>query len=376
MDKKNMVKKSSRRSALPLSRECLKRLSPYLPGFSLEEAQRLGKSRLSPVKLASNENPLGTSPLAKAAVEKTLAQIYLYPESGAPLLRQKIARKCGLTPHNVFLGNGSDEVVYLLAEAYFERSAEVLVAEPTFSTYRHVSILAGADVKTVPLKDQTVDLEAMLKAVTKKTKMIFLCNPNNPTGTFFTDKQLRLFLNKLPRGILVVLDEAYSEYADSPYFPDGLKYVREGFPVIILRTFSKIYGLAGLRVGYGIAPAPVIAAMESVRLPFNVNRLGQAAALAALGDDKHLRRSRQNNLVGKRFLYRQLKKMGLAYTPTQANFIMIHLGKPAQPIFGKMLEEGVIIRPLDSFGLSDFIRITIGTPSQNQRLIKALKKVI
>lgn len=370
-----MVTRIKKRS-LPAPRRCLRELSPYIPGFSLEEAQRLGRSKLAPVKLASNENCLGTSPLAKAALEKSLGQVYLYPESGAPLLKQKIARKLKLAADNVFLGNGSDEVLYVLAEAYFEKNAEVLVAQPTFSTYRHVSVLAGAAVKGVPLKEQTVDLEAVLKAVTGQTKMVFLCNPNNPTGTYFSDKQLRLFLKRLPRGILVVLDEAYGEYVDSPYFPDSLKCVRDGWPVVVLRTFSKIYGLAGLRVGYALAPKPVIAAMESVRLPFNVNRLGQAAALAALDDDKHLRRSRQNNLIGKKFLYRQLKKLGLDYLPTQANFIMIHLAKPAKPVFGRLLEEGVIIRPLDSFGLSDYVRITIGTPSQNQRLVKALKKII
>lgn len=366
----------AKKHSLPAPRRCLKDLSPYIPGFSLEEAQRLGQSKLAPVKLASNENCLGTSPLAKVALGKSFGQVYLYPESGAPLLKQKISRKLGLSPDNVLLGNGSDEVLYLLAEAYFEKNAEVLVAQPTFSTYRHVSVLAGASVKGVPLRDQTVDLEAVLKAVTRKTKMVFLCNPNNPTGTYFTDKQLRLFLNRLPRGVLVVLDEAYREYADSPYFPDSLRYVRDGWPVVILRTFSKIYGLAGLRVGYALASKPVIAAMESVRLPFNVNRLGQAAALAALDDDKHLRRSRQNNQAGKKYLYRQLKRMGLEYIPTQANFIMIHLAKPAKPVFGRLLEEGVIIRPLDSFGLPNYVRITIGTPSQNQRLVRALKNII
>lgn len=373
---RNRKSRLDREMLFPRPRKCLENLSPYLPGFSLEEAQRAGKSRLAPVKLASNENPLGTSPLAKAAIERALNQVYLYPESGASLLRRKIAGLLGLKADNVFLGNGSDEVVYLLAEAYFDERAEVLVAEPTFSTYRHVSVLAGATVRAVPLKNHTVDLEEMLKAITAKTRMIFICNPNNPTGTIITDRQFRDFLGRLPRGILVALDEAYGEYADSPNYPDSLKYIRAGRPVIVLRTFSKIYGLAGLRVGYALAPAPVIAAMESVRLPFNVNRLGQAAALAALNDEKHIRLSRQNNTVGKKFLYRQFKKLNLEYVPTQSNFIMLRSPKPARQIFHSLLEEGVIVRPLDFFGLPDFIRITVGTPSQNQRAVRALKNLL
>jgi histidinol-phosphate aminotransferase len=350
-------------------------IKPYIPGKPAEEVER--ELRISGViKLASNENPLGPSPKALEAVLKYSKDISLYPDQQCYELNRLIAEKLNMPPENIAVGNGSDELMLLAALAYISAGDEVIISLNTFSTYEMVSRLMDAAIIRVNLKNFTYDLSAMANAAGPKTKLIFICNPNNPTGTMNAKKEMDEFISKVPQGAVIVIDEAYADYVESPDFPDSLKYVKEKKNVIVLRTFSKIFGIAGLRVGYAVSRPEIIKFLNLVRLPFSVNRLGQIAAIAALSDTGHIEKSRKNNAEGKTFLYNELDKLGLSYLKTEANFIYIDLKSDADEFFMDMMRRGVIIRPLSSFGMPGSIRVTIGTPEQNKKFISALSEIV
>jgi len=301
----------------------------------------------------------------------------MYPDGSCYHLKGAIAEKLGVAAENILVGNGSDEIIKLLSEAYLYPGDEIIIPNPSFAEYEFGAKVMGARCIFSPLKDFRIDLFDMLKKLTSKTKMIYVCNPNNPTGTIVYREEVDRFLNKVPAHLLVVFDEAYYEYVSDSRYPQTVDYVLEGRPnVVVLRTFSKIYGLAGLRVGYAVGPSSIIAHVNRVREPFNVNMLAQAAAAAALGDEDHIKRSLGVNSEGKNYLYKEFEKMGIRYWPTEANFIWADLGKNIKEVFHEMLKRGVIIRTGDIFGYDTFARITIGTPEQNKRLIKVLGEVL
>lgn len=360
----------------PQPRPAIALIEPYEPGKPIEEVRReLGLSDI--IKLASNENPLGPSPRAVAAVRDALEKLHIYPDGAARALREALSHRLGLPVEQLLVGNGSDGIIKLLAEAYLEPGDEIVCAHPTFSQYAFAARLMGAREVLVPLKDMRHDLEAMAAAIGPRTKAVFICNPNNPTGTTVTEAEFAAFMAKVPRHVLVVLDEAYQEYVENPDTVQGRRWVDDqGHNVLVLRTFSKIYGLAALRVGYCMGPAPVIAALKRVQEPFQTNALAQMAALAALSDEEHVSESRRVNQEGKRYFYRRLEELGLKYVPTEANFILIDVGRDSRAVFQELLRHGVIVRAGAAFGLPTHLRVTIGTQEQNERFFAALAAVL
>jgi histidinol-phosphate aminotransferase len=353
-------------------RKTIQALSPYVPGKPVEELEReLGIKNA--IKLASNENPLGPSKKALSALGKSIfKKLYRYPEGSGRLLREALAHKHKILPDQIILGNGSDEIMDLAAKTFLDPGEEALMGDLTFAIYR-ISVTAHHGVSVVvPLKEGRYDLEAMARHLTPKTRLVFVCNPNNPTGTMVTQKELLRFLDRLPAGVIVILDEAYSEYATSPDFPDSVGLVKQGRPLIILRTFSKIYGLAGLRIGYGISQPEILDYLNRVRLPFNTNSLAQAASIAALGDEGHLTKSVRLNEAGKVFLKEALDDLGVRYFPTQANFIYLQLPMDGRSVYEALLREGVIVRHIRE----NWLRVSIGKPAENRRFVKSLKKVL
>lgn len=359
-----------------IARGTLFNISPYVPGKPIEEVEReLGISGV--IKLASNENPLGPSPKAIAAMQANLDKVSNYPDSNCYYLKKELASYLGCGADNLIVGNGSDELLKLLAETFLNPGDEVICAEPSFSEYEFVARVMDARPVKVPLRsDFCHDLQAMAEHIGPRTKMVFICNPNNPTGTIISRQELAGFMDRVPDDVVVIIDEAYYEYVTDTSYPDSLELVKEGKKVVILRTFSKIFGLAGLRIGYGISTPEIISLVHVVREPFNVNLLAQEAARAALGDREHLQRSRELVLKGKERLYRLFEEMGLRYILTQANFVFVDTGRDSVQLFQKMLKEGVIIRSGDIFGYRSFIRVTVGTPEQNQRFAVAFRKVL
>ncbi|MBI3398904.1 MAG: histidinol-phosphate transaminase [Deltaproteobacteria bacterium] len=350
-------------------------LIPYPPGKPMEELEReLGIK--NSIKLASNENPLGPSPKAVEAVAKALKNLNRYPDGGCYYLKEKLAQRLKVKPENLIIGNGSNEIIELVIRTFLRPGDEAVMGNPSFAVYPLVVRAAGGKSVLVPLKNLTHDLDAMFDAITEKTKLVFIANPNNPTGTMSTKAQLDKFIGRLrDDGIIIVLDEAYYEFVTDKGFPDSLGYLNSGKNIVILRTFSKIYGLAGLRVGYGIAPERLNFYMNKVRQPFNVNSLAQIAAMAALGDDEHLKKSQKNNREGLSYLFKELGTMGLECVPTQANFFLIKAGK-GKEVYDALLRQGVIVRPMASYGLGEYIRITVGLPEENKRFVEALKKTV
>lgn len=354
--------------------EHIKNLIPYEPGKPLEELEReLGIK--NSIKLASNENSIGPSPEALRAIEKILPNIHRYPDGSGFYLKEAIAEYFNLQPQNIILGNGSNEIIELSVRTFLNPGDEIVMADQSFIVYQIVTQSANCKEIIVPLRDFTHNLDRMADAVTEKTRMIFISNPNNPTGTAVGREDVEKFMGRLRDDIIVIFDEAYYEYVERKDFPDTLKYVREGKNVIVLKTFSKIYGMAGLRIGYGFARDELVVYMNRVRQPFNVNSLAQIGAVAALKDKSHLERSREINRKGKEYLYREFKKLGLNYVPTEANFILVKAGN-GRNIYNRLLKRGVIIRPLDGYKFPDYIRVTIGLPEENKRFIEALKEKI
>ncbi|OQW66269.1 MAG: histidinol-phosphate transaminase [Nitrospira sp. ST-bin5] len=346
-------------------------LSPYVPGKPIEELQReLGLARV--IKLASNENPLGPSPKALAALVGGHDSLHRYPDGGAYRLRQALADRWKVSLDHIILGNGSDEVLGLLARTFLAPGDEAVMADQTFVIYKMEVTAAHGKAVIVPLVNWTHDLDGMAKAITPKTRLVFLCNPNNPTGTMVAADAVARFMAQVPEDVIVVFDEAYLEYVRDPHFPDSLQYVTQGRNAIVLRTFSKIYGLAGLRIGYGITTPEITNCLNRVRPPFNANTLAQRAALAALGDDEHVAKSRAVNAAGMQQLESGLRALGFSAIPSQANFVYFDVKRDGRALFDALLREGVIVRHIEGA----MLRVTIGQSDENDAFLASLKKVL
>ena len=356
-----------------LVRKHLLSIAPYEAGKPIEEVKRqLGLKEV--IKLASNENPLGPSPKAIKAIRKSMSQVNRYPDSQGFYLKRKLAKSLNVQPSNIVLGNGSDELIDIIIKTFVEDDEHIITSDSTFLEYKIISHIKGRTVITVPLRYFKYDLEAVKKKIDKSTKVIFISNPNNPTGTYVTKYEIDSFLRDLPLDVILVLDEAYDVFIDVDDFPNGLSYIRNK-NVIVLKTFSKAYGLAGLRIGYAVAKPELTAYMEIARQPFNVNLLAQAAAQAALDDKKFLKKTKLAIAQGKDYLYDKLTELGLAYVPSVTNFILIDMGRDGGEVFRQMMKFGVIVRDMKQYGLKNFIRVTIGTKKENERFIRVLKKI-
>ncbi|HEY3932860.1 MAG TPA: histidinol-phosphate transaminase [Verrucomicrobiae bacterium] len=358
--------------SLPLS-PFLKTLPVYQPGRPIEEvARELNLPADSIIKVASNENPFGPSPLALTAMQKSLKGVNLYPDGNAFYLKQKLAAKLGVEPANLILGNGSNEIIEFVSHALLAPGDDVVVSQFCFAIYPIVAKMFGANLVIVPAKNYGHDLPAMLRAITPKTRIVFVANPNNPTGTLAPREEVIQFVNEVPDDVLLVMDEAYIEFLDDAL--DLVSLIRLGVRknLILMRTFSKIYGLAGLRIGYGIGNSEFISTLEKIRQPFNVNLLAQTAALAALDDDDHVRKTRVNNFAGLEFFRRAFRDLKLEFVPSSANFILVRVGE-GQKVFDAMQKQGVIVRPMGGYQLPEWIRTSVGTPKENERCLDTLK---
>ena len=346
-----------------VSREALSRLHEYVPG----------ERRPGVLKLSSNENPLGSAPSAVAAIQSLATTVSIYPDGGATRLRAALAERHGVTQQQVITGNGSDEIMVMAAAAVVNPGDVAVTAEHTFSVYGFATNLFDGRVVSTPMTDGRHNVDHFLSAVAAEpsARVVFFCNPNNPTGTYVSESEILRLLDGVPPHVLVVLDEAYCEYMDAPDAPDGARLVDRYPNLLVLRTFSKIYGLAGLRVGYGIAQEPIISLLEKTRMPFNTNLVAQEAALAALDDEKFVERSLRINRAGRERLGHEMDARGYRYYPTQANFLCIHVDQASKPFCERVAANGVTIRPLTSFGLPDWIRVTIGTDEQIDRFLIA-----
>mgnify|MGYP001478773617 CR=1 FL=1 len=354
--------------------EYIRSLIPYEPGKPIEEVER-EYGIANSVKLASNENPLGPSPKAVAALRAKLDQLHLYPDGDCFYLKAGLAKKLGVAPETLIFGNGSNEIIELAARTFMRAGDEAVMAEQAFVVYQLIVQAVGGKSKQVPLRDYTHDLDAIAAAISPQTRLVFLANPNNPTGTIFRREAWERFLAKVSPDVLLIVDEAYFEYVEDSNYPDSLKYHQEGRAILTLRTFSKLYGLAGLRIGYGVAPNELIAMMQRVRQPFNVNAPAQWAALAALDDAEHVQRSLTVNRQGLEYLRSEFEKLGLASVPSQGNFILVRVGKGLE-VFKQLLAQGVIVRPMGGYKFPEHIRVTVGTMDENRKFIAALQKVI
>jgi histidinol-phosphate aminotransferase len=352
----------------------LRDLPVYEPGKPIEEtARELGAQTDEIVKLASNENPLGPSPKALAAMRAALDSAHRYPDGGGFYLREALAKKLGFSRDHLILGAGSNEIIEFLGHAFLDRGDEIVTSEHAFVVYKLVAAVFGARVIEVPSPDLRHDLDGIIAAITPKTRLIFIANPNNPTGTLAGQDEIDRFMERVPAEIVVVFDEAYFEYLSNP--PDTLRFVRAGRNVITLRTFSKIQGLANLRIGYGIARSELIQVLHKTRQPFNVSGLAQAAALAGLEDHTHLRETRRMTDEGRDYLQKEFAAMKLQFVPSVANFVLVNVGDGAK-IFRALLERRIIVRALKGYNLAPWIRISVGTMEQNRRCIAALKEIL
>ena len=362
---------------LALAQPGVQQLSPYVPGKPVDElARELDLDPATIVKLASNENPLGASPKALEAIRAELAELTRYPDGNGFALKSLLAEQCAVQIDQVTLGNGSNDVLELVARAYLAPGLNAVFSEHAFAVYPIVTQAVGAQARVVPAKDWGHDLPAMLDAIDSNTRVVFIANPNNPTGTWFGVDALNEFLQDVPEHVLVVLDEAYIEYAQGGDLPDGLEFLSAYPNLLVSRTFSKAYGLAALRVGYGLSTAIVADVLNRVRQPFNVNSLALAAACAALEDTDYLNQSRRLNEAGMQLLQDGFRELGLSWIPSKGNFIALDLGREAAPVYQGLLREGVIVRPVANYGMPNHLRITIGLPAENIRLLEALAKVL
>jgi histidinol-phosphate aminotransferase len=350
-------------------------IAPYVPGKPMAELER-EYGICDSIKLASNENPLGPCPAALAAIQAHLGDLHRYPDGGAYELIRSLAAKYRLRPDQLILGNGSDEIIVLLAQILLKPGDEVLIPTPTFLMYEIAVRSMGATPLNVPLKDLAIDLEALAAHVNERTRLIFICNPNNPTGTAISVEAMHAFLRALPERVMVVVDEAYIEFASDPNCFNSLRDGTDRPRLVTLRTFSKVYGLAGLRAGYGVMSPGLTALIQRIRPPFNVNSLAQVAAVAALEDETFFKRSVKLVHDGLRQLAEALDAMGVRHHPTQTNFFLIDVDRPADQVFEQMLRRGVIVRSMRSYGFERTIRINVGLPEENERFITALKAVL
>lgn len=349
-------------------------LVAYEPGKPIEEtARELGLDPDSIVKLASNENPLGPAPLAIEAMKNEAAGVHIYPDGGGYKLRNALAEKYDLALENIVLGNGSNEIIELLCHCFLNQDAELIAAEHAFVVYKLMATLFGAKYVEVADPDFIHDVDAMADAITENTRLVFIANPNNPTGTMVNEAALDRFMDRLPEHVVAVFDEAYFEFLEDA--PDTLKYVREGRNVCVLRTFSKAYGLAGLRIGYGLASPQVAAILQKARQPFNANAMAQAAALAAMSDQEHVAKTLETNNAGLAFYEKAFAERDLQYVPSVANFILVKVGD-GDAVFQAMLEKGVIVRAMRGYKIPNWVRISIGTEDENERCLKVLDEVL
>jgi len=357
-----------------LVRKNILKVKPYVGGKPIEEVRReLGLKEV--IKLASNENPLGASRKAQEAIKKAASEVNRYPDSQNFYLKDAVSRSLGLTPADLIFGNGSDELIDIIIKTFVEEDENIITSDTTFLEYEIIAQVNGRAVKKVPLKNFKYDLESIRKQIDKKTKLIFIANPNNPTGTYVNRTEVGRLIDDLPKDVILVIDEAYGAFIDVKDFPDGLKYIKNN-NVIIMRTFSKAFGLAGLRVGYAAANPLIISYMERARQPFNVNLMAQRAVIAAIGDKEFLVKTRKVVLDGKRYLYSALKTLGVDYVPSVSNFILIDVRQDGVGVFKKMLKLGIIVRDMEQYGLKNFIRVTIGMPRENKRFIEVLRRVL
>ncbi len=350
-------------------------LTPYVPGKPVSELEReLGIT--DSVKLASNENPLGPGALARAAIAAELGELARYPDGGGFELRRVLGEHHGVEPNRITLGNGSNDVLDLIARVFLQPGTESLFSEHAFAVYPIATQAVGATAKVAPAKDYGHDLDAMAGLVSERTRVVWVANPNNPTGTWLTADALKAFIAALPSTCVVVVDEAYIEYVDEPDYPDAAAWLNEFPNLIVIRTFSKVHGLASLRVGYGISDPRIADLLNRVRQPFNVNSLALAAATAALGDQEHIQASVTLNRSGMNQLTAGFTKLGLGFIPSVGNFITVDLGRPAGPVNEALLRQGCIVRPVGNYGLPNHLRISIGLEQENARLLTALEQVL
>lgn len=347
----------------------------YQPGKPIDDVKReFGLTEV--IKLASNENPFGCSPKAKEAIAAQLDTLAIYPDGASLQLRWELAEFLGVKPEQLIFGNGSDEVVQMIARAYLEEGTNTVMATPTFSQYRANAIIEGAELIEVPLKNGVHDLEAMAAAINGQTRVVWVCNPNNPSGTIVTRDELEAFLQKVPKDVLVVLDEAYYEYVVDPAYPQTVPMLKQYPNLIVLRTFSKIYGLAALRIGYGIASEEIIGHLDHVREPFNTSTLAQAAARAALKDQAFVEECRKRNREGLKQLTDRFDEWGLSYFPSQTNFVLVDLQQDSDEVFRRLLEQGIIVRSGRALGFPGYQRITVGSAEQNEKVLQALGSIV
>ena len=352
----------------------IREIEPYVPGKPIEEVERELRTRA--IKLASNENPLGPSPLAIAAAQRALAESNRYPDGGGFYLRERLASRLGVSGEAIILGGGSTELIDLAARTLLHQGDEGITSKGSFPMY-YISIRAtGARLVEVPQKNYGFDLDGIVRAITPRTRLIYIANPNNPTGTMFTADAFDAFLARVPREASLVLDEAYFDYVEQGNYSRSIELVRGGRNLLVLRTFSKVYGLAGLRIGYGIGPADLLVEMNKVRSPFNTSNVAQAAALAALDDADHVRRSVESNRAGLAQLARGLEEMSVRRVPSVGNFLLVEFGTDAKPIADDLLKLGVIVRPMRWMGFPNAIRVTVGTSEENTRFLAALSQVL
>lgn len=357
-------------------RNFVKNIKPYKPGKPIEEViKELGLSG-DILKLASNENPLGASPHAVKAMSEKIDDSFLYPDDNCYYLKQRLSQKSNIPVSNVIVGSGSVELIELIFKAYVNPGDQVIMSEPSFIMYKIACQIFGGERVAIPLREYKHNIEAMIERINSKTKIIIVDNPINPTGTIIKKTEMDHFVRTVPANVILVIDEAYHEYIKEDDYPHGLDYLKKHQNIIVLGTFSKIYGLAGLRVGYGFGSEEIIGAMMKVRLPFNVNRIGQIAAAAALGDTDFVNASMENNEKGKAFLYNEFARMNLNYTPSYGNFILVDFKKDAREVFDAAQKKGVILRTVYEYGLPTSLRITIGSPAQNERLIQVLEGIL
>lgn len=358
-----------------LARSGILDMAPYIPGKPAEQVQReFGLDRI--IKLSLNENPLGPSPLAAAAMSAAIENANLYPEGTSLILRQKMAEKLGLSPAQIIIGTGGDHIINLITAAFLNPGDEMLCAYPTFDSYSIGAKLAGGIPVPVPLKERTHDLTAMAEAVTERTKLVIVCNPNNPTSTIVYEPELTRFLDSLPDSCIPVLDEAYFEFVTDPDFPDGLEYLRQGRQLIVVRTFSKVYGIAGCRIGYAVSTPEIMDILYRVLPAFPANRIAQAGALAALDDGDFVERTRKAISEGKRYLCGGFRRLGLDCADSQTNFLFVDVKKDAATVAEALSRRGVIIRPAHGWGYPTSLRVTIGTMEENRIFLSALEQVL
>lgn len=351
----------------------LSKLSDYVPGKSIEEIrERFGLAKV--VKLASNENPLGASPKAVEAFHEIADSLHLYPRGDAPKLIDSIAKKFDVKTSQIIIGNGSDEIIDMVGKAFIRQGDNCVGITPTFSVYKFTTLSNGAEFVGVGAGDAKTSLDELAAAINGKTRVAFVCNPNNPTGLYYSESEIRAFLKKVPTNVLVFLDEAYAEFATAADYPCSTKLLAEFPNLFVNRTFSKIYGLAGLRVGYAMANEDVVKAMWKIKPPFDVNQAAQVAAIAALGDVDHVNGTRAMNAAGIETLTKAFEGLGFKVLPTQGNFICVHIGERAKEMVAFLEQNGMIIRGLTSFGLPEHVRITIGKPEENELLVELVKK--